>query len=165
MADSRRRELRVLAPTGNLGHSTIREASYREGLERDPHFVVADAGSADIGPSFLGADAAHNPVAWDRMDLELLLTTTRERDIPLIIGSSGGTGTGRGVALFLELIREIAAERRLPPFRLGTIYADVDLVLLCQIRIGRINSVSLRCTSCSITIFDKALTTWRWMAS
>ncbi|MCZ7575175.1 MAG: DUF1446 domain-containing protein [Ardenticatenaceae bacterium] len=120
------RELRVLAPTGNLGHSPIQEASYREGLRRDPHYVVADAGSADIGPSFLGADVAHNPIEWDRMDLELLLTTTRERQIPLIIGSAGGTGTNRGVDLFLALIREIAAERRLAPFRLATIYADVD---------------------------------------
>lgn len=121
------REMRVLSPTGNLGHSPIQEDSYREGLTRNPHYVVADAGSADIGPSFLGADVAHNPIEWDRMDLELLLTTTRERNIPLIIGSAGGTGTDRGVDLFLELIKEIAAEHRLAPFRLATIYADVDL--------------------------------------
>lgn len=123
----KQRELRVLSPTGNLGHSPIQEASYREGLKREPHFVGADAGSADIGPSFLGADVAHNPVDWDRQDLELLLTTTRERNIPLIIGSAGGTGTNRGVDLFRTLIEEIAAEHRLPPFRLATIYADVDL--------------------------------------
>ena len=120
-------EMRVLAPTGNLGHSTIQEASYRSGLERSPHFVGADAGSADIGPSFLGADKAHHPVEWDTRDLELLLTTTRERGIPLIIGSAGGTGTRRGVDLFVSLIGEIAAAHRLPPFRLAAIYADVDL--------------------------------------
>lgn len=124
---SNQSELRVLSPTGNLGHSTIRKPSYYEGLKRDPHYVVADAGSADIGPSYLGADAAHNPIEWDREDLELLLTTTRERDIPLIIGSAGGTGTNRGVDLFLHEIQEIAAKHRLPPFKLATIYADLDL--------------------------------------
>ncbi len=130
-------ELRVLAPTGNLGHSTIRKPSYEEGLKCNPHFVVADAGSADIGPSYLGADAAHNPVEWDREDLELLLTTTREQNIPLIIGSAGGTGTKRGVDLFLRLIREIADEHKLAPFNLCKIYGDVDSeYLLGRIRGG-----------------------------
>lgn len=120
------RELRVLAPTGNLGHSLIQKQSYYNGLERDPHFVVADAGSADVGPSFLGADKAHHTKEWDRKDLELLLTTTRERDIPLIIGSAGGTGTARGVDLFVSLIERIAAEHNLAPFNLATVYADVE---------------------------------------
>lgn len=147
------RELRVLAPTGNLGHSPIQEPSYRAGLARDPHFVVADAGSADIGPSFLGADVAHNPVEWDRMDLELLLTTTRERHIPLIIGSAGGTGTNRGVDLFLSLIGEIAAEHHLPPFRLATIYADVDLEALRE-RVRRGEVIPSLATGENLTLDD-----------
>ena len=126
----------MLAPTGNLGHSTIRKPSYEEGLRRDPHFVVADAGSADIGPAYLGADAPHNPVEWDREDLELLLVSTRERGIPLVVGSAGGTGTARGVDLFLELIREIAEENGLKPFRLAKIYGDVQKDYLLE-RIGR----------------------------
>lgn len=131
------RELRVLAPTGNLGHSPIQKDSFFEGLKHGPHFISADAGSGDVGPSFLGADVAHNPVEWERHDLELLIQACREPNIPLIIGSAGTNGTNRGVDLFIQLISEIAAEHRLQPFKVAAIYAEVDgEYLLRRVRSG-----------------------------
>lgn len=123
-------EIRALAPTGNLGHSPIQVESFRAGLAREPDFIAADAGSGDIGPSFLGADAPHHPEEWDLYDLRLLVPAARERRIPLIIGSAGGTGTNRGVARFLKMIRRVAAEEGLEPFRVAAIHADVPRGLL-----------------------------------
>lgn len=119
-------ELRALAPTGNLGHSPIQVESFRAGLARDPHFIAADAGSGDIGPSFLGANARHHPEDWDLYDLRLLLPAAREQGIPLIIGSAGGAGTNRGVDHFVDMIRRVSAELGVRPFRLASIYSDVS---------------------------------------
>ncbi|MFO7172092.1 MAG: acyclic terpene utilization AtuA family protein [Bacillota bacterium] len=96
-------------------------------MERNPHFVVADSGSSDIGPHPLGADEPASPEEWQRHDLEILLTETRRRGVPLIIGSAADTGTRRGVDLYVRILREVAAAHRLPPFRLAYIYADVEV--------------------------------------
>lgn len=92
--------------------------------------VQADAGTADCGPAFLGGDTAHNPIEWEKHDLELLLLASRERNIPMIIGSCSTAGTKRGVDLYVKLITEIAKEHKLAPFKLAYIYSDIDKELL-----------------------------------
>ena len=99
-------ELRVLAPTGNLGHSTIRKPSYEEGLKRNPHFVVADAGSADIGPSYLGAAAAHNPVEWAREALRLSTVQNLLDEFGCLGVAKADEGTDRHVGLLQQFNRD-----------------------------------------------------------
>ena len=135
----RKKQLRVLSSTGNLGDTIIEKGTFYKGLERDLDFLAADAGTADCGPAFLGADCAHNPVEWERHDLELLLLAAREKDIPLIIGSCSTTGSRRGVDLYQALVMEIAEAHGLKPFRLATIYSDIDKQdLLSRIQKGPI---------------------------
>ncbi len=119
------RSLTTLSATGALGHEPIHPGSFYTGITRRLDFIGADAGSGDSGPYFLGADAPMNPEEWERHDLELLLGAARERHVPLIVGSAGGCGSNRGVDAYARLVTEIAAERRLPPFRLARIYAEV----------------------------------------
>jgi hypothetical protein len=125
-----RTQLSVLCSTGNLGDTPIEEASFYNGIKRNIDYLGADAGSSDLGPTFLGADVAHNPVDWEKHDIELLLLAARERNIPLIIGSCGSTGTNRGVNLFIELIKEVALKFRLKKFKLAAIYSELDKALL-----------------------------------
>jgi hypothetical protein len=122
--------LRVLSSTGNLGDTVIQKGTFYEGLKRPLDFLAADAGTADCGPAFLGGDVAHNPREWEKHDLELLLVASREKGIPLIIGSCSTSGTKRGVDLYAELVAEIAGEKKLPPFKLATIYSDIDKGML-----------------------------------
>ncbi len=116
----------LLSPTGHLGFTPIEEGSFSAGVARHPDALVADSGSCDIGPYPLGADQQHSPVAWQRHDLELMLVEARRLGVPMIIGSAADTGTNRGVDLFVALVREIAQQHQLPPFRLAAIYAEVD---------------------------------------
>lgn len=118
-------ELRLLSPTGHLGFTPLERESFLAGLERSPHFVAADSGSSDIGPHPLGADEQCSPAPWQYHDLEILLTETRRRNIPLIIGSASDTGTNRGVNQYVEIMRRVAAAHRLAPFRLAYIYSDL----------------------------------------
>lgn len=121
------RRLVTLSPTGAIGHEPFHEESFLEGLKYDVDFLGADAGSGDIGPYYLGADAQMNPLEWEQHDLELLLKAARERGIPLFIGSAGGAGTNRGVDMYAEILREAAKRYRLPCFRMARIYSEVPL--------------------------------------
>ena len=122
----------TITPTGAIGHEPFHEASFFRGLEENPNldFIGADAGSGDIGPYYLGADAEMNPASWTEHDLELLLVAARERNIPLIIGSAGGTGTRRGVDDYVSTVKELARVHGLAPFQLARIYSDVSLDFL-----------------------------------
>lgn len=122
----------VLVSTGNLGDNIIEKDSFYKGIDCDIDYLAADAGTADAGPTFLGTDKPHNPVEWERHDLELLLLASRKKNIPLVIGSCSTTGTDRAVNLYSDLIKKITKEHKLPPFKLACIYSQIDKEYLFQ---------------------------------
>src|SRR5262249_38746487 len=95
------------------------------GCTMSPDFIVADSGSADIGPYPLGADRASSDEVWQRHDIEAMLVASRRLGIPLILGSASDTGTDRGVDQYVRLGREVATQHRLAPFRLAAIYSEL----------------------------------------
>ncbi len=116
----------LLVSTGNLGDNIIEKGTFYEGVKRDINCFAADAGSADVGPTFLGSDDPHNPIEWERHDLEITLLAAREKHAPMIVGSCSTTGTDSKVDRYVEIIRQVAAEHHLAPFKLGVIYSQVD---------------------------------------
>jgi hypothetical protein len=120
----------ILCPTGHLGFTPLETASFLAGCALRPDFIIADSGSCDIGPYPLGADGQASPPAWQRHDLEVMLLAARRLRVPMIVGSASDTGTDRGVAQYVSLIEEIAAEHGLPPFRLAAIEAEIKLPAL-----------------------------------
>ena len=127
-AAQRKSTLRVLISTGHLGTAPSSPESFHRGMESGPDYVVADGGSSDPGPVYLGEDITLGHFA--REELELFLTASRKRGIPLIIGSAGDTGSNRGVNEFVGIIKELAAEHRIPKFRVGYFYSEVDKTYL-----------------------------------
>jgi hypothetical protein len=119
------KSVRIITPTGHLGTTPLEKASFERGCAASPDFVVADSGSADIGPYPLGADKAASDEVWQRHDIEAMLLATRRLGIPLILGSASDTGTDRGVDQYVRLVREIAARHGLAPFRLAAIYSEI----------------------------------------
>lgn len=117
--------MRFLAPNGHLGFAPIKVESFHIGLERHPDIIAADSGSDDIGPVPLGTDTCTSPLAWQTHDLEEMLLASRRLGVPMIIGSSGDTGTDSRVDLFVGIIRDLARKHRLPSFRLGYFYSNV----------------------------------------
>jgi acyclic terpene utilization AtuA family protein len=55
-----------------------------------------------------------------------MLVASRELGVPMIIGSSGDTGSNSRVDMYVRIIRELAAKHRLAPFKLGYFYSEVD---------------------------------------
>lgn len=131
------REMRCFGASGQLGYGVPRPA-YMRGLELDPAYVGADMGSVDPGPQSLGSGV---PVAGRlsrRSDLELLLTTSVERRLPLLVGSAGTAGADPHLADTVALVREIAREHALR-FRMAVIHAEIaPSRVLDWLRAGRI---------------------------
>jgi len=118
-------EISILCPTGHLGFTPLEPASFRAGCALKPNFIIADSGSCDIGPYPLGADGQASPAAWQRHDLEIMLLEARRLGVPMIIGSASDTGTDRGVRQFADIVRDVAREHGLAPFRMATIFSEL----------------------------------------
>ena len=118
--------VRIICPNGHLGFAPLKPESFEIGVATRPDFIAADSGSDDIGPVPLGSDTCASPEAWQRQDLEAMLLASRRIGAPMIIGSAGDTGTNSRVDRYVAMIRDIAAQHGLAPFRLGYFYSEVD---------------------------------------
>src|SRR5215217_9634519 len=125
MADrgTRKNSLRVLISTGHLGTAPSNPESFMLGMASGPDYVVADGGSSDPGPVYLGDDTTLGHFA--REELELFLTQSRKHGVPLVIGSAGDTGSNRGVDDFVATIKELAREHKIPKFKIGYFYSEI----------------------------------------
>jgi hypothetical protein len=123
-ADDGSQVIRILSPTAILGYGFPIE-SFREGMRHKPHVIAVDAGSTDPGPYYLGAGVPFTDRAAVRRDLRLLLEAARDEDIPLLIGSAGGSGGEPHLRRDFDLLLEVARELDVH-FRLATIHAEVD---------------------------------------
>lgn len=115
---------KVLSPTAILGYGFPPE-SFLRGIERNPHLIAVDGGSTDPGPFYLGSGKSFTNRAFVKRDLRFMLVEGLKRNIPVVIGTAGGSGALPHLAWCKEIILEIAEEERLT-FRLGTIPADIS---------------------------------------
>jgi Acyclic terpene utilisation family protein AtuA len=113
----------VLTPTGTLGYGFDPQALAR-GMTLCPDVIAVDAGSTDPGPHYLGSGEPLVSRLSIKRELTDLLLASRRAQIPLVIGSAGGSGSRRHVDWTLEIVREIAREQDLR-FKLAAIYADI----------------------------------------
>ncbi|PWB71488.1 MAG: glutamate mutase [Anaerolineales bacterium] len=118
--------LSCLVATGHLGYSPLHPETFWRGLEQfEPRAVIADSGSCDIGPEPLASGRASSSAEWQKHDIEILLQGARQNGIPLIISSASDTGTNEGVDQYAQIVRELAAEHRLGPLKMGLIKHDM----------------------------------------
>ncbi len=137
IASGRRRSIRILGASGQLGYG-IPAAAFEAGLARRPDMIGCDMGSIDIGPAYLGSGRMATSRSSTKQDLRRVLGGARQLGIPLVIGSAGSAGAAPHLDGTLELVREIAAEDGLS-FTLAYIPADMSRsVVKAALREGRI---------------------------
>ena len=85
------KEFRVLSPSAILGYGFPKE-SFEEGMKRHPDVIACDAGSSDPGPYYLGAGISFTDVAAVKRDLSIMIPAAIKAGIPVIVGTSGGSG-------------------------------------------------------------------------
>src|SRR5690625_3327663 len=121
-----KKELRIICSNGHLGFAPTKEESFYIGVATKPDYYCADSGSDDIGASALGADRSVSMYKWQKHDLELMLLASRKQNVPMIIGSAGDTGANSRVDMYVQIIKDLAIEHQLPPFKIGYFYSEVD---------------------------------------
>ena len=95
--------IRFLSICGLLGYG-YPESSLRAGLDADPAFLGVDNGSTDPGPYYLGSGTSFLKPLQLKRDLEFALCAAREKKIPLIVGTAGGSGARSHVQSFVEIL-------------------------------------------------------------
>ncbi len=118
------KEIRVLSPTAILGYGFPVE-SFEEGMKRHPHVIAVDAGSTDPGPYYLGAGVSFTDRNSVKRDLDIIIPAALKEGIPVIIGSSGGSGGTPHLAINRQIIQEIAQARGLS-FKYAEIASELD---------------------------------------
>lgn len=118
------KQLRVLSPTAILGYG-FPISSFEEGMKRKPHVIAVDAGSTDPGPYYLGAGKSFTDRNSVKRDLEIMIPAAIEAGIPVIVGTAGGSGGQPHVKLTLDIIREIAQQKKLS-FKIAVIQSEFD---------------------------------------
>jgi len=134
-------EVRLLSTSAILGYG-FPEASLEAGMARRPHMIGVDGGSVDPGPYYLGAGKPFCSVMAIRRDLRLMLRAAVGAGIPLVIGTSGGSGGAPHLELVAGLAREIAREEGLR-FRMALIGAEPERAdLLARLAAGRVRPLA-----------------------
>ncbi len=129
-------QISVLCASGSLGLTPFHEESFAEGINRRPNVVAADAGSGDIGPSYLGSGHWYNPEAWEEHDLGLMLEGARSCGAKVIVGSAGGAGLDQAVDRYFDIIAKVARNRGMGKLKVARIYSELTLDWLAE-RLGR----------------------------
>jgi len=131
------REISFISLNGVLGYG-YPLASLKSALRTGPDFIGVDAGSTDPGPYYLGSGTNFVRPAQVRRDLAPALRAAIDRNIPLIVGTAGGSGARPHVEEFLQLLHGLAKEHDLR-FRLAVIWSDIDRDIVRRgLREGRI---------------------------
>jgi hypothetical protein len=117
-------EIRILSTTAILGYGFPIE-SFKEGMRRKPHAIVADGGSTDPGPYYLGAGQSFTDRNSVKRDLAIMIPAGLKAKIPVIVGTAGGSGGEPHVKFCIDIIKEIAKEQKLN-FKLAVIRSELD---------------------------------------
>jgi hypothetical protein len=134
--------IRYISPVGMLGGG-FTESYFMDAVEGHAvDFIAVDSGSTDGGATNLGADLPFNSREAVKRDLRILLIAARRADVPLLVGSSGGSGGNSNLAWVADITREIASEESLS-FTLATIEAEPSRQLIVErYRAGRVRELA-----------------------
>lgn len=116
------KEIRLLAPTGNLGSGYL-VSSLERGLAAEPSILACDSGSTDGGPGCLGSGRPYFPKAMYVRDSVHLLRAGYTHRIPVVIGSAGYSGVESSLSYMVDLLKELAAAEGLH-FRVAIIHSE-----------------------------------------
>ena len=116
-------EFRILSTTAILGYG-FPLSSFEEGMKRKPHLIAVDAGSTDPGPYYLGAGVSFTDRSAVKRDLEIMIKAAAEHNVPVCIGSAGGSGGEPHLDWNREIIEEIARDNGLH-FKMAVIHAEL----------------------------------------
>ena len=129
---------RVVSACGALGYGFPR-ASLRRAVRGGVNAIVADAGSMDAGPYYLGSGEQYFEREAVKADYRYMVEAGLTSGCPVILGSCGMAGGDRNLDWMLEVAREVFAELDVRDAKVAVIRAQIDQELVIQeLRAGRL---------------------------
>jgi Acyclic terpene utilisation family protein AtuA len=98
---------------------------FQQGLAMGPDMIGCDAGSADMGPVYLGSGLDPKSTLSLERDLRIMIEGSHSIGVPLVVGSCGGAGSEPHLDGFRQLVDEIAHHLGIH-LRVALIHADQD---------------------------------------
>src|SRR5215470_18681558 len=114
----------LVSATGMLG-SGFRAESLDKAISLGARMIGCDAGSTDPGPGPLATGTCMFSKAAVKRDTEIMMTRAVKAGIPLVVGSSGTSGSDAGLAWMLDIVREIVREQGLHA-RVAVIHSELS---------------------------------------
>jgi hypothetical protein len=134
------RKVLAYSPTGILGYG-YNESSLRSAIARGIDVIAVDAGSSDPGPNYLATGESFAEDALVKRDLGPLLEAAIENNIPLIIGTAGGSGGEPHLQGAQRMVEELAKELQLT-FKMAVIHSEQPVETIVKyFQEGRIRSL------------------------
>lgn len=115
---------KILSPTAILGYG-FPEESFLRGIAEKPDLIAVDGGSTDPGPYYLGAGKAFTDRLGVKRDLRYMITAGVKHNIPVVVGTAGGSGAASHLEWCRQIVLEIAKEEGLS-FKMAVIPTDVS---------------------------------------
>ena len=79
-------------------------------MARLPKAIAVDAGSTDPGPYYLGSGQSFTNREAVKRDLALIIEAGLEAEIPVLIGTAGGSGAAPHLSWCLEIVNDVLVE-------------------------------------------------------
>ncbi len=118
-----KKQFTILSPCGILGYG-YPEESFMNGIKQKPDAIIVDAGSTDAGPHKLGAGTAIVSREAYKRDLKIMVVNGANLNIPVIIGSAGGSGGKVHVDWTISIMNEILRENNIIK-KVAVIWSDI----------------------------------------
>ena len=116
---------RVVAACNVLGFGFPKE-SLEAAVTGGVDAIVADAGSKDAGPYYLGTGTEYFGHAAVRRDFELIVRAAQRVGAPVILGSCGMAGGNRNLAWMVDIAKQVFEQHNVRNVKVATIAAELD---------------------------------------
>jgi hypothetical protein len=116
---------RVVSACGALGCGVPRE-SLQKALPGRIDAVIADAGSANASPDYLGSGGQYFEREAVKDDFRKMVEAGKRIDGPVILGNCGTAGADRQLDWMLDIARDIFEELQVRDVKVAVIRSEVD---------------------------------------
>jgi uncharacterized protein DUF4387/acyclic terpene utilization AtuA family protein len=116
---------RVVSACGALGYGYPKE-SLEAALQGRVDAIIADGGSMDAGPYYLGTGTEYFEREAVKADFRHMVEAGKKLGCPVILGSSGMAGGDRNLDWMVGVAREVFAELDVQDAKVAVIGAELD---------------------------------------
>ena len=136
--DHGKKEVKIFTPIGMLGYGYPMN-DFWAGIAMNPDAIICDSGSTDSGPQKLALGTTTCPRESYIQDFLPILEACYNHKIKVLISSAGGDGSDDHTNDFVDIIKEISAQKGYQ-FRTIAIYSEINKDLLSNaLTAGRIS--------------------------